>query len=108
MSLRIEHHRREGVVGVQTRKREQGQPAEIDGIGGRICWIAAKAGSDGDVTIWVEWSEHRCAVGRSARDYVWLMARTPNLPERDYERFMALVAELGYDTAQVRRVPQRW
>jgi apolipoprotein D and lipocalin family protein len=47
-------------------------------------------------------------VGRSARDYAWLMAREPELDERDYERFVALLRDLGYDATQVRRVPQRW
>lgn len=45
-------------------------------------------------------------IGRSSRDYVWIMARTPQLPEAEYERLVARVAELGYDTAKLRRVPQ--
>jgi apolipoprotein D and lipocalin family protein len=47
-------------------------------------------------------------VGRTARDYAWIMARSPELSE---ERYLALVAELegqGYDTTLVRRLPQRW
>jgi apolipoprotein D and lipocalin family protein len=47
-------------------------------------------------------------IGRSARDYVWLMGRTPELTESDYQRFIAFIDKLGYDTAQVRRVPHRW
>ena len=47
-------------------------------------------------------------VARTARDYVWIMARMPTLPEDDYARLVALVANLGYDTAQLERVPQRW
>jgi apolipoprotein D and lipocalin family protein len=47
-------------------------------------------------------------IGRSRRDYVWFMARTPGVPEADFERFLALVRELGYDPAQVERVPHRW
>lgn len=47
-------------------------------------------------------------IGRSARDYVWLMGRTPELAEGDYVRFLAIIKNLGYDTAQVRRVPHRW
>jgi apolipoprotein D and lipocalin family protein len=48
------------------------------------------------------------AVGRSARDYAWLMGRTPELAEADYERFVALLRDLGYDTAKIQKVPQRW
>jgi apolipoprotein D and lipocalin family protein len=47
-------------------------------------------------------------VGRSARDYVWVMARTPAIPEADWARLTAIVKEAGYDPARLRRVPQRW
>lgn len=44
-------------------------------------------------------------VGRSKRDYVWLMARSPQMSEADYQRYMRLIADFGYDLAEVRRVP---
>ena len=47
-------------------------------------------------------------IARSRRDYVWIMARTPQIPERDYARLVQKVAELGYDTSRLERVPQRW
>jgi apolipoprotein D and lipocalin family protein len=47
-------------------------------------------------------------IGRKQRDYVWIMARTPQIPEADYQRLLAFVVGLGYDAAQVQRVPQRW
>jgi apolipoprotein D and lipocalin family protein len=47
-------------------------------------------------------------VGRSKRDYVWIMARTPELPEAQYQSLVERVAALGYATADLRRVPQRW
>jgi len=47
-------------------------------------------------------------VGRSARDYVWVMARTPTIPDEDWARLTAIVKEAGYDPAKLRRVPQRW
>lgn len=47
-------------------------------------------------------------VGRSKRDYVWIMARTPTSSEADYARLAARVGELGYDVAKLERVPQRW
>jgi apolipoprotein D and lipocalin family protein len=46
-------------------------------------------------------------IGRSKRDYVWIMARTPTVAEADYERLEARVRELGYDVAKLARVPQR-
>mgnify|MGYP001826395028 CR=1 FL=1 len=50
----------------------------------------------------------RVVIGREARDYVWLMAREPVMSEPDYQYFVNMVAELGYDTTKMQRVPQRW
>ena len=47
-------------------------------------------------------------IGRRQRDYVWIMARTRQIPEADYQRLLGLVAGMGYDAAKVQRVPQRW
>lgn len=46
-------------------------------------------------------------IGRNKRDYFWLMARTPSIPEEDYQRLMGELASQGYDMAKVRKVPQR-
>jgi apolipoprotein D and lipocalin family protein len=46
-------------------------------------------------------------IGRTKRDYVWVMARTPTIPEADYARIVALLASVGYDTAKLQRIPQR-
>jgi len=47
-------------------------------------------------------------IARSARDYVWIMARTPTLSADDYARLEQRVRELGYDMTQLQQVPQRW
>ena len=47
-------------------------------------------------------------IGRNKRDYVWIMARTPQISSRDYTRLVQLVDELGYDITKIREVPQRW
>jgi apolipoprotein D and lipocalin family protein len=46
-------------------------------------------------------------IGREARDYVWIMARSPVIPEAEYARLVAFVAGQGYDVTQLRKVPQR-
>jgi apolipoprotein D and lipocalin family protein len=46
-------------------------------------------------------------IGRNKRDYVWIMARTPAIPEADYRNIVRLIAQQGYDTSKIRRVPQR-
>jgi apolipoprotein D and lipocalin family protein len=48
------------------------------------------------------------AVAREKRDYVWIMARTPQIPEADLERIIGLLGAQGYDTAAIQRVPQQW
>jgi apolipoprotein D and lipocalin family protein len=47
-------------------------------------------------------------IAREARDYVWIMARTPQIPEADYARIVELVGRLGYDVKRIRTVPQQW
>jgi apolipoprotein D and lipocalin family protein len=47
-------------------------------------------------------------IGREARDYVWIMARTPSIPDADYDRLLELLRHEGYDVTQINKVPQRW
>jgi apolipoprotein D and lipocalin family protein len=47
-------------------------------------------------------------VGREARDYVWIMARTPEITDGDYQALLAIAQREGYDVDKIRRVPQRW
>ena len=46
-------------------------------------------------------------IGRNRRDYVWIMARTPSIPEEDYDAIIDLVNDLGYDAEKIRPVSQR-
>ena len=47
-------------------------------------------------------------ISREKRDYVWIMARTPSIPETDYQRLLKTVQAQGYDMSRVQKVPQRW
>lgn len=47
-------------------------------------------------------------IGRTKRDYVWIMARTPQIPEGDYRRLVKDLENQGYDISKLRTVPQRW
>jgi apolipoprotein D and lipocalin family protein len=47
-------------------------------------------------------------IGRDKRDYLWIMARTPAIPEADLSELIALLDAEGYDTTKIERVPQRW
>ncbi len=58
--------------------------------------------------MYVDPDYEQTVIGRRARDYVWIMARKPHLPEADFQRLVELVAAEGYDISNLRRVPQRW
>ena len=47
-------------------------------------------------------------IGRSKRDYLWIMARTPSIPDADYAALVGKAKALGYDTGKLRKVPQQW
>ena len=47
-------------------------------------------------------------IGRKKRDYIWIMARTPSIPEDDYRKLIDFAASIGYDASEIQRVPQRW
>jgi apolipoprotein D and lipocalin family protein len=45
-------------------------------------------------------------IARDKRDYVWIMARTPTIPDADLDRLTAFVGRQGYDVSKLQRVPQ--
>jgi len=48
----------------------------------------------------------RTIIGRSKRDYVWLMARAPRLSDAELQAAIARIKALGYDATKLRMVPQ--
>ncbi|MFN3593237.1 MAG: lipocalin family protein [Thiobacillaceae bacterium] len=47
-------------------------------------------------------------IARQKRDYVWVMARTPEIPPAQYAAIVQRIAAWGYDVTKLRRVPQQW
>lgn len=47
-------------------------------------------------------------IGRDKRDFFWIMARTPEIPENDYQNLLTMLKNDGYDISKVRKVPQKW
>ena len=72
---------------------------------------------DGSQVIWPIRSDYRIAwiaddysqvvVAREKRDYLWIMARTPEISAQDLTNRKAFAAQLGYDLAKIQDVPQR-
>lgn len=44
-------------------------------------------------------------IARNARDYVWIMARTPTISDAEYASLTAFISSLGYDLSKLRKVP---
>ncbi len=58
--------------------------------------------------IWLEPDYGITVIGREKRDYVWIMAREFQITEAKFTEIQAFLNGVGYDTAQLQRVPQRW
>ncbi len=48
----------------------------------------------------------RTVIGRSKRDYVWIMAREPAIPDEEYNAISGFLQEQGYDIKKLQKVPQ--
>ena len=47
-------------------------------------------------------------IARNKRDFVWVMAREPAIPDADYDKIVAMIGDMGYDTSKIVKVPQQW
>ena len=47
-------------------------------------------------------------IGRNKRDYVWIMARSPAISAQHYAAIIEQLESVGYDIAEVQKVPQKW
>jgi apolipoprotein D and lipocalin family protein len=46
-------------------------------------------------------------IGRTKRDYVWIMSRQPVIPEDEYVHIVNFLEEQGYDIEKLQKVPQK-
>lgn len=58
--------------------------------------------------IWLEPDYSVTVIGREKRDYVWIMARKPRIPDEKYAEILDFLGGVGYDPGAVERVPQSW
>ena len=47
-------------------------------------------------------------IGYPNRNYVWIMARKPELPEKTYQSILKNLEYVGYDISRIYKVPQDW
>lgn len=57
--------------------------------------------------VWLADDYSQTIIARQKRDYVWIMARTPQIPEQDLKKRIDYAILLGYDPALIQKVPQR-
>jgi len=58
--------------------------------------------------VYVDADYRHTIIGRNKRDYVWVMARSPQIPAQDMAQLTRIIAAQGYDTSMLRSVPQQW
>ena len=58
--------------------------------------------------VYVDDSYEHTIIGRTKRDYLWIMSRAPQIAETEYQALVSLLREEGYDVGKIRRVPQQW
>jgi apolipoprotein D and lipocalin family protein len=46
-------------------------------------------------------------IARNKRDYLWIMARTPQLPDTELQKLLAIAVSLGYPRERIQQVPQQ-
>jgi apolipoprotein D and lipocalin family protein len=47
----------------------------------------------------------KTVIGRTKRDYVWIMSRTPEIPDVQYKQILDFLEEQGYDISKIQKVP---
>lgn len=54
---------------------------------------------------WLAPDYSRVVIAREKRDYAWIMARSPRIPEAQVEELYEFLRANGYDTGSLRRIP---
>lgn len=60
------------------------------------------------IVAWLKGDYSQVIVARDARDYTWIMARTPIVSPADCDALFEKVKALGCPMDKIRKVPQAW
>lgn len=58
------------------------------------------------IIVYVDPAYEYTIIGRTKRDYVWIMAREPQVSARELERLIQIAVDEGYDRSLIQLVPQ--
>jgi len=52
--------------------------------------------------------DYQCLlIGSNSKNYLWILSRTPQMPESEYQRLVEKARSLGYDTSRIELVEQK-
>jgi apolipoprotein D and lipocalin family protein len=51
---------------------------------------------------------HYTVIGVPNKKFVWIMARTHQIDETEYQGIIGRLAQKGYDTSKIKKIPQIW
>jgi apolipoprotein D and lipocalin family protein len=57
--------------------------------------------------VYLDENYQQAIVARDQRDYVWILARSPNISPTDFDALLTRVRNMGYEINLLRRVPHR-
>ena len=113
----------DGRIGVRNScRRADGSEMSVNGIAEVIepatnaklkvsflpAWLRWSGIGRGDYWVLCLSPDYRVAiVGEPSREYLWILARTPRLPEAEYQALMEKVRAAGYDPERLRRATVR-
>ena len=47
-------------------------------------------------------------IGVPNRKYIWIMTRSPDISDAQYQKLLDIAAETGHDLSKIVRIPHRW
>ena len=53
--------------------------------------------------VYLDENYQQTIIGRTSRDFVWVMARTPTISQQDYSNLVSRVDSLGYDLGDLKK-----
>lgn len=113
----------EGRIGVRNRcLRADGSEMAVEGVAEVVdaatqaklkvsflpAWLRWTGIGRGDYWVLYLSPDYRVAiVGEPSREYLWILARAPTLPEQEYQALMPKIRAAGYDPLRLRRASPR-
>lgn len=113
----------DGRIRVRNRcRRADGTEMAVDGVAEVVDPATNARLKVSFLPVWLRWTgigrgdywvlhlspDYRLAIiGEPSRQYLWILARAPTLPDDEYLALMSRVRDAGYDPARLRRAPTR-